>query len=77
MRKTTIGGTEFQCVRPGYWVSIDGDFTLSHMLAGTAQQQWELYRSTSDNPFAELIDTALSLLEIVEAFKGRELPTTV
>jgi hypothetical protein len=76
MKAKTIGGVEFQAERPGLWYSVDRRFVLSHAMAGTSAQQWELYRCDphdADNPFDVLISSALSMSEIVNEFAEIDL----
>jgi hypothetical protein len=56
-----VGGVKFLSTGDGHYKSEGGKYGIYHMLQGTVQAQWELYRSAGDNPFEEMIDYGLRL----------------
>ena len=48
MTTRTFGKHRFQCKRPGEWVSDCGRFGIYRMLAGLAEEMWEVYEVCDD-----------------------------
>jgi hypothetical protein len=44
-RHRILGGVTFECIEPGYWLSLDRMLCISHVLEGCAADAWELYRT--------------------------------
>ena len=47
-KRRHLGGTVFECLYPGHWISQERVFAIVHMMVGTMHDSWELFRIEPD-----------------------------
>ena len=67
-----FGPHKFTCNHPGEWISSCGKYGVYHMMAGTSQAQWEVYKADEgqEDPLdGDMIAYHFTMTEaVVEAF---------
>ena len=72
VRRRSVGGVAFECVRGGLWVTPDHRHAIVEQMHGRAEHEWLLFRTNrhelSDDPIAEPFD-----LEDADFWSGEQI----